>query len=292
MPPIIPAAFSEIKEIIFERNETMDVKRLIPLLFFAFLFTFSSCMQTSIPIQTDSDVIEINQPLEDVDISYVIDGDTFKVVGSDQSVRIVGIDTPEIHDSSKPIGEYGEEAKEYFEDFAQEYDVYIKKVGTDTYGRTLAYVFGKVDENEYAFYESSVVKQGLARPLIYDDNADQYLTPKIVQSYNKAFEDKVGIFSKWDNAPVLTNAQNYKSYLGKIVFLEGKVTSVTNSNGWYNIYSDWFRINIREEEYQYLFNNYNLYNLKGKTVRFYGELWDENGRPEILLRSPNEILFN
>jgi len=98
VPPIIPAAFSEIKEIIFERNETMDVKRLIPLLFFAFLFTFSSCMQTSIPIQTDSDVIEINQPLEDVDISYVIDGDTFKLVGSDQSIRIVGIDTPEIHD--------------------------------------------------------------------------------------------------------------------------------------------------------------------------------------------------
>jgi len=116
-------------------------------------------MQTSIPIQTDSDVIEINQPLEDVDISYVIDGTHSRLLEVINPLELLGLTLQKFMIQASLIGEYGEEAKEYFEDFAQEYDVYIKKVGTDTYGRTLAYVFGKVDENEYAFYESSVVKQ-------------------------------------------------------------------------------------------------------------------------------------
>jgi len=253
-------------------------------------------MQTNVPIPTDSDVIEIVEPLENVDISHIIDGDTFKILkdGVEQSVRVVGIDTPEIHESNKPIGEFGEEARQFLEEFAQQYEdkVYIKEVGKDSYGRILAYIFGKIDEDEYVFYESSITEKGLARPLIYFDNDDKSLTPRIAEAYNEAFQNKVGIFSKWDSAPVLTDAQNYKSYIGKIVYLQGKVTNVTHSNGWYNISSDWFKIEIRQGEYQYLFNNYDLTSLKGKTVRFYGELWDENEIPEILLRSPNEIVIN
>ncbi|ABR30477.1 hypothetical protein Tmel_0613 [Thermosipho melanesiensis BI429] len=61
------------------------------VLFFAFVLLLTSCVNLEI-------------------VTTVIDGDTF-YTANEEKVRIVGIDTPEIHSGSKPIGEFGEEAK-------------------------------------------------------------------------------------------------------------------------------------------------------------------------------------
>ncbi|SHH56772.1 thermonuclease family protein [Thermosipho atlanticus] len=270
----------------------MNIKNYFALTLFSLLLLISSCVNlTSFEVVDVINVNNLSQTLEHVTVVSVVDGDTFKILESSNSVRIIGIDTPEIHEGSKPIGEFGEDAKNYLENFVSKYDIYILKMGYDNYGRILAYVFGKVDEQNYAFYESSILKAGLARPLIYFDNDDPYLTPKIVGGYNYAFEKKVGIFSKWSTAPILRSANNYLSYIGKIVFLEGTVQDVWSDSSFWHISSSWFTISIRKEEYYYFFNGYDLNNLKGKTVRFYGELWEYNGEPEILLRSPNEIVI-
>lgn len=266
---------------------SLNNKFLLYLVIFSLFLT--SCVNLNL-FSDEEDIIQYSQNLEHVLVTSIVDGDTIYINGTSK-VRIVGIDTPEIHSGSKPVGEYGEEAKKFLEEFVTKYEIYIKRMGYDNYGRILAYVFGKVDENTYAFYESSVLKAGLARPLIYFDNDDPFLTPKIVWAYNYAFQNKNGIFSKWYTAPILRDSTNYTLYIGKIVFLEGVVNNVVNSNGYWTIYGNWFKINIREEEYNYFFNNYNLYNLVGEKVRFYGGLWDDNGIPEILLRSPNEIVI-
>jgi len=91
---------------------------------------------------------------------------------------------------------------------------------------------------------------------------------------------------------VLTSSNNYQSYIGKIVFLKGTIQSVGHSNSEYYLNSSWFTIKIRDPEYHYFFNNYNLNSLIGKSVKFYGELWEDNNKPMILLRSPNEIVIN
>lgn len=283
----------------------MDLKKLLPILLFSVLITLFSCI--------DIDAIDFLSPIKDdsgfvkLAVDHIVDGDTFYgyVNGEYKKVRIVGIDTPETHAGNKPIGEYGEDAKRFLENFVSKYEIYLKIVGNDEYRRTLAYVFGKNSENGYIFYEESVLMEGYARPLIYlnnDDreltpnNDDRELTPRIVQAYYYAFENRKGIFSKWNSAKVLSSKAQITSLLeGKIVFLEGTVKDIRKNyhrDGGYNYYidCDWFEISIRDGEYEYFFKDYNLYSIKGKKVRFYGELWFDDSKPEILLRSPNEIV--
>lgn len=274
----------------------MDLKKLLPILLFSVLITLFSYI--------DIDAIDFLSPIKDdsgfvkLDVDHIVDGDTFYgyVNGEYKKVRIVGIDTPETHAGNKPIGEYGEDAKRFLENFVSKYEIYLKIVGNDGYGRTLAYVFGKNSENGYIFYEESVLMEGYARPLIYLNNDDRELTPRIVQAYYYAFENRKGIFSKWNSAKVLSSKAQITSLLeGKIVFLEGTVKDIRKNyhrDGGYTYYidCDWFEISIRDGEYEYFFKDYNLYSIKGKKVKFYGELWFDDSKPEILLRSPNEIV--
>jgi len=277
----------------------MNFKNYFILYFFIFSLFLSSCVNVDLYNSYDYiDSSSIIQSLEAVKVSSITDGDTFKIYNGDSTIklRIIGIDTPETHAGTKPIGEYGDDATDYLKDFVSRYAIYIKRMGYDNYGRILAYVFGKTYDGRYIFYESSILKEGLARPLIYfyDDEIYEILTPRIVEAYDYAFENKKGIFSKWYTAPVLNNSNNFQNYIGKIVFLNGTVQSVGHDNSEYYINSSWFTIKIRDPEYYYFFKNYNLYNLKRKTVKFYGELWEDedSGKPMILLRSPNEIVVN
>jgi micrococcal nuclease len=287
------------KKKLFERSFSMNFKNYFVLYFFIFSLFISSCVNVDFYNSYDYiDSASIIQSLEEVEVSSVTDGDTFNIYsnGSTVKIRIIGIDTPEIHEGSKPVGEYGFDASNYLKDFVSKYEIYIKRMGYDNYGRILAYVFGRTDDDKFIFYESSILNEGLARPLIYFDNDDSYLTPKLIDAYNSAFENKIGIFSKWDTAPVLTSSNNFQNYIGKIVFLNGTVQGVGHdgSKSEYYINSSWFIIKIRDPEYYYFFKNYNLYDLIGKNVKFYGELWqdEDTGKPMILLRSPNEIVIN
>lgn len=104
------------------------------------------------------------------------------------------------------------------------------------------------------------------------------------------------MYNIWNTASVLTSSNNFQNYIGKIVFLNGTVQGVGHDSikSEYYINSSWFTIKIRDSEYYYFFKNYNLYDLIGKNVKFYGELWRDEytGKPMILLRSPNKIVIN
>ncbi|WP_231450298.1 MULTISPECIES: thermonuclease family protein [unclassified Thermosipho (in: thermotogales)] len=155
----------------------MDVKRL-----FLYAFLVSLILTSCVNL----DVINLDEK-SGVLVSNVVDGDTFHTARD--KVRIIGIDTPEVHKSSKPVGEFGVQAKQFLEDFVKKYEIYLKEKGKDRYGRVLAYVFGKSKDKTY-FYEEEILKAGLARPLIYFENADPELTSRIVSAYNYAFEKK------------------------------------------------------------------------------------------------------
>jgi micrococcal nuclease len=108
------------------------------------------------------------------DIPYrvvqVLDGDTIVVRragGTDETIRLLGVDTPETHHPTKPVQCFGPEAAAYttkrlfgrivrLEDDVERHDVY---------GRRLAYVY--LDGHNY---ERELLQRGYARLLVIEPN--------------------------------------------------------------------------------------------------------------------------
>ena len=93
-------------------------------------------------------------------VTQVQDGDTFKVkIGRHiETVRMLGIDTPETVDPRKPVQCYGKEASEKTKSLLTGQQVYLKlnpnREEKDKYGRYLAYVFlGNTFVNELLLRE-------------------------------------------------------------------------------------------------------------------------------------------
>jgi micrococcal nuclease len=87
----------------------------------------------------------------------VIDGDTI-VLDGNETVRLIGVDTPETKDPRKPVQYFGQEAYEFTRSLVEgkkvrlEYD-WEKK---DKYNRTLAYVYLE----DGTFLNAEIIKQG------------------------------------------------------------------------------------------------------------------------------------
>lgn len=100
----------------------------------------------------------------------VIDGDTFVVLaaGKEQKVRLIGVNTPEIHHPIKGVEYYGREAGAYTEKLLRG-----KKVRLDTdveprdrYGRLLAYAYLE----DGTFVNAHLVEQGYAQVMTVPPN--------------------------------------------------------------------------------------------------------------------------
>jgi len=87
----------------------------------------------------------------------VIDGDTI-VLDGDETVRLIGVDTPETKDPRKPVQYFGQGAYEFTRSLVEgkrvrlEYD----QERIDKYGRTLAYVYLE----DGTFLNAEIIKQG------------------------------------------------------------------------------------------------------------------------------------
>lgn len=227
-----------------------------------------------------------------VDVISVTDGDTIKVMyDSDNnglhdevSVRYIGIDTPEIHPGSKPVGEYGEEAYEVNRTLIESsgYEVRMEVHGTDRYGRILAYVYTKNGE----FINEEIIENGLARPLTYNDT--DHHSEDFKEAYYNAYENRKVFFTKYDTESLDASVVNSKltDYLGKVIWIEFKVDQSTKNS----LQSNYAIVEIREEEKDLFFtDNANFENYDGKRIRVFGEIWEENDKPKILLKAPFEL---
>ena len=111
---------------------------------------------------------------------YISDGDTIgvDVDGTEERVRLIGIDTPETKKPDTPVQCFGPEATAYTTSLLPkgtrlhlERDVEAR----DPYGRLLAYVY-RVDDG--MFVNLQIISQGYARPLTIPPNvahADQFV---------------------------------------------------------------------------------------------------------------------
>ena len=135
-------------------------------------------------------------------VMRVVDGDTLKLANGDR-VRLIGIDTPEMHESQKlyrdskksgqdvkTIQALGRRAYAFTKGLVEgktvklEFDVEKR----DKYGRLLAYVY----LSDGTFVNAQIVKEGYASIMTYPPNvmhADEFL-----QLYRQARDSKVGLW--------------------------------------------------------------------------------------------------
>ena len=110
----------------------------------------------------------------------VVDGDTIKVDvdGTKESIRMIGIDTPEIVDPRKPVQCYGPEASSYAHRKLENRTVYLVSDSTqgerDKYNRILVYVYiadeqtGLWSDCAGCSYSYDAVRSGYAKEYTYN----------------------------------------------------------------------------------------------------------------------------
>jgi len=102
------------------------------------------------------------RPPELVFVYDAIDGDTIHVSSSKgtESIRLIGVDTPEVGWNGEPSDCYGQEAQAFTRELLEDKQVWLTFDGscTDAYDRTLAYVH--VGNGDQDFFERQLLRRG------------------------------------------------------------------------------------------------------------------------------------
>lgn len=103
-------------------------------------------------------------------VTSVVDGDTIKVNinGTVETLRLIGMDTPETVDPRKPVQCFGKEASNKAKELLVGAKVRLEKDPTqgelDKYGRTLAYIY----REDGLFYNKYMIEHGYAHEYTYN----------------------------------------------------------------------------------------------------------------------------
>jgi micrococcal nuclease len=139
---------------------------------------------------------------ERIVVERAVDGDTLKLADG-RRVRLIGIDTPEIHESAKLYRDSkrtGRDAKT-IQAMGKRSFLYTKSLvegkpvrlefdveRTDKYGRLLAYVY--LDDG--TFVNAQIVREGYASPMTYPPNVKH--ADEFSRLYREAREGKKGLW--------------------------------------------------------------------------------------------------
>jgi micrococcal nuclease len=129
----------------------------------------------------------------------VVDGDTVKVrrAGSELTVRLIGLDTPETVDPARPVECFGPEASAFARARLAGRTVTLEldpsQGRRDVYGRTLAYVWLDPPSGERRLFNWVVVRQGFAVEYTYDRS--YRWRRAFIRAENKAAAAGLGLWS-------------------------------------------------------------------------------------------------
>ncbi len=172
------------------------------------LFVISSCNKDKTPAY-NSDEGKFNftfgksHNYDDILVKRAVDGDTL-VLESGDRVRLIGIDTPEIHESKKlyrdaersqqdinTIISMGKKSYAFTKNLVEGKRVRLEMdvEKHDRYGRILAYVYLKDDGT---FVNAEIVKQGYASLMTYPPNVKY--SDLFLKLYREARENKRGLW--------------------------------------------------------------------------------------------------
>jgi len=289
----------------FEKNKFIVI--LVGILIFSIAIYFSPKRIEKPEIYTGQTGVKNCENLPELEdgaiklATKIIDGDTFLIEGG-YSVRILGVDADE---RGYPC--YGP-AKERLEELILNKEVRLEKgkEDFDQYCRYLRYVF--VDGQNVSL---ELVKEGLAVARFSPE--DTRYREEISLAEKEAKENKIGC--KWGNTEKFEEKTEFqwknlteektglkvidacqaRNYYGKEVIVEGKViaTYLSKKNNLFlnfgNPYpkqcfsavifnSDLSKFGVGSEKYY-----------DQKTVRIRGKIQEYQGKPEIILKTPEQI---
>ncbi len=128
-------------------------------------------------------------------VTHLVDGDTLDVSigGTEERVRLIGVDTPESVAPNRPVQCYGAEASAYLDTLVPvgtEVRLERDAVPRDQYGRLLAYVYRADDD---LLVNLALVERGFADAVTYGDNEALY--PTLVAAEATARDGGRGLWS-------------------------------------------------------------------------------------------------
>ncbi len=125
----------------------------------------------------------------------VVDGDTLELE-SGQSVRFVGIDTPETVDPRRPVGCFGKEASNETKRLLTGKTVILQKdiSDTDKYKRLLRYIYLPLENGNILFVNDYLVREGFAK--VYTYPPDVKFNEQFKEAENFARINKKGLWGR------------------------------------------------------------------------------------------------
>lgn len=225
-----------------------------------------------------------SMPSGDYIVREVIDGDTV-VLDNGETVRYVGVDTPEINEP------FYLEAKARNATLVQGMLVNVLVCGAETrdkYGRVLAWVSsGGVQVNE------TLIKEGLGRALIIPP-CGLVRARQFRELEKEARDGQRGIWGPFAERAV-REISPYEAHMhiGEMVRLRGRVFSI---DFWGRSVSLNFRtpngfraVIIPRAADEFDRRRLDILGFRGKEVEITGIVTERDGRPEILIDSPSRI---
>lgn len=128
-------------------------------------------------------------------VTKVVDGDTIQI-STGQTVRFIGIDTPETVDPRRPVGCFGKEASNEVKELLSGKEVILQKdvSDTDKYNRLLRYIYLPLNDGQYLFVQDYLVREGYATVLTYPP--DVKYDKQLLGAQRYAKENTKGLWSK------------------------------------------------------------------------------------------------
>ena len=150
----------------------------------------------STPVATIASTLGVDG--DQVRVIKVVDGDTIQVEieGIAETVRFIGIDTPETVDPRRPVGCFGKEASNMVKELLSNKIVILQKdvSDTDKYGRLLRYIYLPIDNGQMLFVNDYLVREGFALVLTYPP--DVKFNERFREAEQSAKENKKGLWGK------------------------------------------------------------------------------------------------
>lgn len=147
------------------------------------------------PQQEASPTLATSSSTSSLPVMRIVDGDTIVIYRNNatETVRLIGVDTPELHHPTKPVQCFAREAATYVTSLLKDRSVRVVSDPTqnthDKYGRTLAYVY----RDDGLFINQTLIEEGYAYEYTYEVPYAYQKEFKAAQTY--ARENKKGLWS-------------------------------------------------------------------------------------------------
>ena len=229
------------------------------------------------------------QDLEKAVVSSVIDGDTIKLADG-RSVRLIGLDTPELNLPDGPIEYYGLQAKEFTKQKLLGETIYLEygEERFDEYDRTLAYVY--LDDG--TMFNADLLEQGYAHLLTIAPNT-RYLD-SFKEFLITARRSKQGLWQERNAGIKLISWHDAEQYIGERVIVTGEIVDTYDSgeviflNFAHNYDETFSAVIFASDKNKFAVDPENYF--LNRQVRIRGEIKEHQGAPEIVIEDPTQII--